>query len=190
LCHDTYNPSLKSTIGLDLFIYSTNLNNTKNNIKPDVQSGVQSISTFKTGQPSKVKLTIWDTAGQERFWASPNVIFKGLHGAIISIDDLESMSKLPFWYKKVKDNCGNIPVVIIQTKTDLGTEVDLSSNLSYETFQVLSEIKVFKTSSMLSLGIQEPITYLCNKMISNLPQESTGKKLINTEVIKKYKWCV
>ena len=83
---------------------------------------------------------LWDTAGQEEFdcitrayyrlekYRSLNVnkkrdiiISRGAQACVLafSCTDRESFKSVGKWKKKVEEECGNIPMVLVMTKMDL-----------------------------------------------------------------------
>ena len=64
---------------------------------------------------------MWDTAGQEEFDALTTAYYRGAHACVIafSTTDKESLAAVKQWQKKVDDECGDIPMVMVQNKIDL-----------------------------------------------------------------------
>lgn len=70
---------------------------------------------------STVKLQIWDTGGQERFSYVRPLYYRGALGALCCYDitNRKSFLNLPKWFNDIEKHCGNIPTILIATKTDL-----------------------------------------------------------------------
>lgn len=69
----------------------------------------------------EVRLMLWDTAGQEEFDAITKAYYRGAQAAVLafSTTDRTSFDAIRSWKKKVEDECGEIPMVIVQNKIDL-----------------------------------------------------------------------
>ncbi|CAM6105170.1 unnamed protein product [Calypogeia fissa] len=98
-CKGVYNPEYKKTIGVDFL------------------EKVQ----FVRGLDEDVKLMLWDTAGQEQFHAMTRSYYRGARVAALcfSTVDRASFEAIRSWKEKVEDECGEIPMVLVQNKVDL-----------------------------------------------------------------------
>ena len=65
-------------------------------------------------------LNTWDTSGSERFGGGREGYYIGAKGAIIMFDvtNIDSYNNLLSWYTKVRNVCGDIPIVICGNKID------------------------------------------------------------------------
>ncbi|XP_014285720.1 ras-related protein Rab-23 [Halyomorpha halys] len=68
-----------------------------------------------------VRLMLWDTAGQEEFDAITKAYYRGAQACVLafSTTDRDSFEAIQSWKKKVEDECGEIPTVLVQNKIDL-----------------------------------------------------------------------
>jgi small GTP-binding protein len=68
-----------------------------------------------------IKLQIWDFGGEERFRFILPAYCKGANAAILAFDTtrFQSVKNLPEWVEIIRKNAGNIPIVVVGTKTDL-----------------------------------------------------------------------
>ncbi len=68
-----------------------------------------------------VRLMLWDTAGQEEFDAITKAYYRGAQACVIafSTTDRASFDAVKKWKRKVEDECGHIPMVLVQNKIDL-----------------------------------------------------------------------
>ncbi|KAL5274769.1 RAB23 family protein [Megaselia abdita] len=64
---------------------------------------------------------LWDTAGQEEFDAITKAYYRGAQACVLafSTTDKNSFDALWDWKRKVENECGIIPMVIVQNKIDL-----------------------------------------------------------------------
>jgi small GTP-binding protein len=69
----------------------------------------------------KIKLQIWDFGGEERFRFILPAYCKGANAAILAFDTtrFQSVKNLPEWVEIIRKNAGNVPIVLVGTKTDL-----------------------------------------------------------------------
>ena len=111
-CRGTFTKSYKKTIGVDFL---------------EKQLRVHG---------EEVRLMLWDTAGQEEFDALTKSYYRGaqvkkivclllssfaLQACVFafSTTDRPSLLAIRKWRKKVEDECGDIPMVLVQNKIDL-----------------------------------------------------------------------
>ena len=69
----------------------------------------------------EVEFYIWDTAGQEEFNSLTRRYYKGASACILtfSTTDRDSFEHVEKWKCAVEDECGEIPMALVQTKIDL-----------------------------------------------------------------------
>lgn len=89
--------------------------------KKTVGAAFQLKELFIESIKKTAKMMIWDTAGQEEFDSVTKRYYRGAQGCIIvfSTTDRDSFSAVEKWKQKVETECGEIPLVLIQNKTDL-----------------------------------------------------------------------
>ncbi len=92
-----FQEDLKLTIGVDFYSKTTN---------------------FKD---QKVKLQIWDFGGEQRFRFLLSQYCKGANGAffLYDITNQVSLDHLPDWTQIIRENAGDIPIMLIGSKVDL-----------------------------------------------------------------------
>ena len=68
-----------------------------------------------------VRLMLWDTAGQEEFDCITRAYYRGAQACVLAFScvDRESFKQVARWKRKVEEECGNIPMVLVMTKMDL-----------------------------------------------------------------------
>ncbi len=96
---------LKLTIGVDFYSKTTDFNS------------------------KKVKLQIWDFGGEERFRFLLSQYCKGANGAFFLYDITKSITldHLPDWTQIIREHAGDIPIMLIGSKKDLGEFRDVST---------------------------------------------------------------
>jgi Ras-related protein Rab-23 len=77
----------------------------------------------------EVRLMLWDTAGQEEFDAITKAYYRGAQACVVafSTTDRASFDGVRKWKKKVEDECGHVPMVLVQNKIDLMHEAQVST---------------------------------------------------------------
>ena len=93
---------------------------------PKITIGVDfNVVTVDNG--SDIKLLVYDLGGQERFQFLHDTYIKGASGAILLYDltRKKSFENIPWWLKLIKENCGDIPILVAGNKSDLCMEEDL-----------------------------------------------------------------
>ncbi len=76
---------------------------------------------FYSASGEDVRLMLWDTAGQEEFDAITKAYYRGAEACVVafSTTDRASFDAVKKWKRKVEDECGHIPMVLVQNKIDL-----------------------------------------------------------------------
>ena len=98
-CKNTFTGQYKRTLGVD-FLEKTKY-----------------LPQLKT----EVTFHLWDTAGQEEYHAITRKYYRGAQAAILafSIADRPSFDHLETWRQMLLEECGDIPTVLVQNKSDL-----------------------------------------------------------------------
>ena len=83
--------------------------------------GVDFYSKTTLFNEKKVKLQMWDFGGEERFRFLLSQNCKGANGAffLYDITNVRSIEHLPDWTQIVRENAGDIPIMLIGSKKDL-----------------------------------------------------------------------
>ena len=83
--------------------------------------GVDFYSKTTIFNEKKVKLQMWDFGGEERFRFLLSQYCKGANGAffLYDITNVRSIEHLPEWTQIVRENAGDIPIMLIGSKKDL-----------------------------------------------------------------------
>ena len=68
---------------------------------------------------------LWDTAGQDEFDALTKAYYRGTQACAFSTTDRASLLAVRRWRKKVEDECGDIPMVLVQNKIDLISQSEI-----------------------------------------------------------------
>lgn len=148
-CYNIFNPSERLTIGVDFHVKLVELNE------------------------KKIKLQIWDIGGEERFRFLLPTYCLGANAAFLLYDITRSqtLENISEWTDIVRKKGGNIPIMLVGSKIDLGKEQrqitrefgiqiaekhkmasfgEISSKTGQnviKTFEVLTELTLEKTES-------------------------------------------
>ena len=144
-CRGTFTKSYKKTIGVDFL---------------EKQLRVHG---------EDVRLMLWDTAGQEEFDAITRAYYRGAQACVVafSTTDRDSLLAVRKWRKKVEDECGDIPMVLVQNKIDLISKAEISSQ---ETERVASDnrMKLYRTSVKEDLNVDLVFQHLAENYIKKI----------------------
>ena len=108
-----------------------------------------------------IRLVFWDIAGQDDFNFLQPLFYKESKAAIIvySLEDnrlgQNSFNHVKNWHEVVKENCGNIPIVLFANKVDLVDENDIDISKIQNLTQDNNFLKFFFTSAKTAQGVVE-----------------------------------
>jgi len=121
--------------------------------------GVDFYSKHQIIERYLVRLVIWDLAGQERFGLMRPNFYKGSSGGFVafSLVDDKSFRDVPGWVKEVRDNLGEVPMLLIGTKSDLGVKIS-GDPMKY--VQELGFMGYLNTSALTGENINEAVRRL------------------------------
>lgn len=90
------------------------------------------LSFFSRVSDEEVRLMLWDTAGQEEFDAITKAYYRGAQACVVAFStvDRASFEAVRKWKKKVEDECGLVPMVLVQNKIDLLHESQVTAWVS------------------------------------------------------------
>jgi len=97
---------------------------------------------------------LWDTAGQEEFDALTKVYYRGAQGCVLAFSTTNKVSfdAVEKWKKKVEYECGDIPMVLVQTKIDLIDQAKVTTDEVDKLAKKLN-IPLFLTSAKENINI-------------------------------------
>jgi len=150
-CRGTFTKSYKKTIGVDFL---------------EKQLRVHG---------EEVRLMLWDTAGQEEFDAITKAYYRGAQACVIafSTTDRDSLLAVRNWRKKVEDECGDIPMVMVQNKIDMIAQSEINQQEA-EALSKECNMKLYRTSVKDDLNVGVVFQHLAEnyvnkvRMLSNL----------------------
>eukprot|EP00043_Microstomoeca_roanoka_P013086 m.127803 g.127803 ORF g.127803 m.127803 type:complete len:228 (-) comp15663_c6_seq1:227-910(-) len=116
-----------------------------------------------------LRLMIWDTAGQEEFDSLTKGYYRDAEACVVAFStiDRDSFEAVESWIKKVEDEVGRIPMVLIQNKVDL---IDQAVMTKEEAEQLAERVKLkfFRTSVQENFNVDQVFQYLSELYVEEL----------------------
>eukprot|EP01118_Nematostelium_gracile_P000617 TRINITY_DN1066_c0_g5_i1.p1 TRINITY_DN1066_c0_g5~~TRINITY_DN1066_c0_g5_i1.p1 ORF type:complete len:194 (+),score=51.69 TRINITY_DN1066_c0_g5_i1:126-707(+) len=151
---DTFNPSSKSTIGVEFATKSLEIGN-------------------KT-----IKAQIWDTAGQEKFRAMTSAYYRGAAGALLVYDITrhETFDNLANWFAELKTHAeGDLVVMLVGNKKDLVYIRDVSTERAQQ-YAEEHKMNFMETSALDNNNVMEAFETIMNEIFSKSAKLNSLKK--------------
>ncbi|XP_061938090.1 LOW QUALITY PROTEIN: ras-related protein Rab-23 [Apis cerana] len=116
-----------------------------------------------------VRLMLWDTAGQEEFDAITAAYYRGAHACVLaySATDRDSFDAIPSWKQKVKNECGEIPTVLVQNKMDLVDQCVIDLDEAEKLGHILG-CKLLRTSVKEDVGVMSVFRHLASRCLHEM----------------------
>jgi len=128
--------------------------------------------TEETSKLGTVSLQIWDLGGQERFkqlYQMVNTFFLGANGglAVFDLTNKQSFLEIPEWIEVCRKRSGNIPIILIGNKKDLGNrQVEESEAISL--VKKLNLFGYIKTSAKTGENVDQAFKTILNLIAENI----------------------
>ncbi|KAI0214283.1 Ras-related protein Rab-23 [Lamellibrachia satsuma] len=133
-----------------------------------------------------VRLMLWDTAGQEEFDAITRAYYRGAQACVVAFStvDRDSFDAVKNWLRKVENEVGQIPSVLVQNKIDLAAESTVTQE---ETEELAAKLNVhfYKTSVKENTNVNEVFRYLAElylSQMSSMSDENTSSHTIGQDI--------
>ena len=122
-----------------------------------------------------VRLMLWDTAGQEEYDTITRTYYRGAGACVLafSTTDLASFRSVATWKKKVEAECGEIAMVLVQTKVDLIEQAVVDKDEAEALAEQLG-LKFYRTSVKDNLNVDlvfEDLVSLAEQYASTSEQQ-------------------
>lgn len=116
-----------------------------------------------------VRLMLWDTAGQEEFDAITKAYYRGAQACVLTFSTVDRSSFLAIesWKRKVEDECGEVPMVLVQNKIDLLEQAVVAPEEAEGLAKKL-RLRFYRTSVKEDLNVKEVFKYLADKYLSHV----------------------
>lgn len=116
-----------------------------------------------------VRLMLWDTAGQEEFDAITKAYYRGAQACVLvfSTVDRESFQAIESWKKKVENECGGVPTVLVQNKIDLVDQATVHREEAEDLAKRL-KLRFYRTSVKEDLNVSDVFRHLSSKYLQQM----------------------
>eukprot|EP00794_Sanderia_malayensis_P004798 gene4798-5425_t len=127
-----------------------------------------------------VRLMLWDTAGQEEFDSLTSVYYRGAQACVcvFSTVDRHSFDAMTRWKERVNEECGEIPMVLVQNKIDLVEDAKMTPEEA-EALAKKMKLRFYRSSVKEDLNVKEVFSYLAERYIDRMnstePEEVNDK---------------
>lgn len=150
-CRGTFTKSYKKTIGVDFLEKQLRIHG------------------------EDVRLMLWDTAGQEEFDAITKAYYRGAQACVVafSTTDRDSLLAVKKWKKKVEDECGDIPMVLVQNKIDLISQSEIDQ-LEAERLAAEAGMRLYRTSVKDDLNVGSVFQHLAENYVNKVKSYDMG----------------
>merc|ERR1719266_276338 len=163
-CRGTFTKSYKKTIGVDFL---------KKQLRVHGED---------------VRLMLWDTAGQEEFDAITKAYYRGAQACVVafSTTDRDSLAAVRKWRKKVEDECGDIPMVLVQNKIDLIAQSEINQSEAEALSRELN-MRLYRTSVKDDLNVSVVFQHLAENYVNKVISSNTVERQPESLIIGKRK---
>lgn len=121
-----------------------------------------------------VDLIIWDLAGQRNYLVDKMTEYylQGSNGYILVYDltSLSSIKNLENWHKRIQENCGDIPFIVVGNKCDLIDQIEVDDN-KLKPFLKKYKTNFYKTSARTGENLNKPFLELTKKILESCIEE-------------------
>jgi len=102
-----------------------------------------------------IKLQLWDTGGQEFVMSLLPFYFSGAAGGVLVFDitNRNSFNSLDYWLKQIRQNAGDIPVILAGNKIDIAEQRKVTTEEGQE---FAKEKNLFYLETSAKTGVSVP----------------------------------
>jgi small GTP-binding protein len=129
--------------------------------REDKTIGAQFSIYTKEKEGDKIRILFWDIAGGKEFHHLREDFFKNSLAAIIvfslgeEFQDKDSLNQISYWYEEILKYCGDIPIIVIANKADLGDETKLDLSKIQKFVNKNKLLGIYLTSAKTGQGIND-----------------------------------
>lgn len=123
----------------------------------------------------EITYMLWDTAGQEEYDAITRTYYKGAGACILafSTTDRDSFDAVESWHQKVRDECGDIVMVLVQNKVDLMDQAVMETR-EVEYMAKKLRLKLYRTCVKDDLNVSDVFQHLGGEFVRNGGEATFG----------------
>ncbi len=125
----------------------------------------------------QIKLQLWDTGGQEFVMSLLPFYFQGAMGGVLVYDitNRNSFNSLDYWLKQIRQNAGNIPVVLAGNKFDIADQRKVSTEEAQQ-FAKDKKLIYLETSAKTGVSVPDLFEGLVKVILKNEVKRSAEPK--------------
>lgn len=125
----------------------------------------------------QIKLQLWDTGGQEFVMSLLPFYFQGAMGGVLVYDitNRNSFNSLDYWLKQIRQNAGNIPVVLAGNKYDIADQRKISTEEA-QAFAIEKKLIYLETSAKTGVSVPDLFEGLVKVIMNNEIKRTTEPK--------------
>ncbi|NHJ85720.1 MAG: GTP-binding protein [Asgard group archaeon] len=118
--------------------------------------GVDFLTKNVTLNEEHIKLQLWDTGGQEFVISLLPFYYSGAAGGVLVFDitNRNSFNSLDYWLKQIRQNAGDIPVMLAGNKIDISDQRKISSEEAQE-FAKTRNLLYLETSAKTGVSVPD-----------------------------------
>jgi len=119
----------------------------------------------------KVKLQIWDFGGEERFRFLLSQYCKGANAAffLYDITNARTLEQLPAWTQLIRENAGDIPIMLVGSKCDLEEYRAVSRDEGIQAAKSYSLTSFIELSSKTGDNVEKAFEVMTETLFENYP---------------------
>ncbi len=139
--------------------------------------GVDFLAKTLTINEETIKLQLWDTGGQEFVMSLLPFYFSGAAAGVLVFDitNRNSFNSLDYWLKQIRQNAGNVPVVLAGNKIDIANQRKVSSEEA-QTFAVDKNLIYLETSAKTGVSVPDLFEGLVKVIMDNEAKKAKQKE--------------
>lgn len=117
---------------------------------------------FVSAIHEQVTFYIYDTAGQEEYDSMTRSFYRGAGAAIVAFSTVDrgSFLAVPRWLERVREECGQIPIVLVQTKIDM-TDTDAVTPAEADSLSVETGLRLYRVCAKDNINVTSVFEQLC-----------------------------
>ncbi|MHA1121535.1 MAG: Rab family GTPase [Candidatus Heimdallarchaeota archaeon] len=138
--------------------------------------GVDFMTKNLTVNEAKVKLQLWDTGGQEFVMSLLPFYFSGAAGGVLVYDitNRNSFNSLDYWLKQIRQNAGEVPVVLAGNKVDISDQRKVSTEEA-QTFAADKNLLYLETSAKTGVSVPDLFEGIVKVIVEREAQKKASK---------------
>ncbi|MHA1124578.1 MAG: Rab family GTPase [Candidatus Heimdallarchaeota archaeon] len=125
----------------------------------------------------KIKLQLWDTGGQEFVISLLPFYYTGAHGGVLVYDitNRNSFNSLDYWLKQIRQNAGDIPLVLAGNKIDILEQRKVTEEEG-RAFAESKNLLYLETSAKTGISIPDLFDNLVKVIVSKEDKKTKKSK--------------